>query len=92
MTPMNDSKQKAETIAIQSPEGKPANPDLGSKSMLAMLLMFPSAVILISAIIWIIFGPFEALIAFAVGMVVSLIANPTMWAMAQRAKDRQAVE
>lgn len=86
---MNERTTSPEEIASVSPEGAPANPWLGTKSMIALLLMFPSAVILISIVFWVMLGPVAAVIAFAIGLVVCIIANPTLWAMLQRAKDRR---
>lgn len=86
---MREQTTSPEEIGSVSPEGAPANPWLGTKSMIALLLMFPSAVILISIVFWVMLGPVAGVIAFAVGLVVCVIANPTLWAMLQRAKDRR---
>ena len=86
------STERAEEIASQSPEGAPANPDLGSGTLILLTLMFPIAVLIASGVVWLILGAMPALVTLSIGLFVCVIANPTLWATLNRAKERKRVE
>ncbi|MHA7813595.1 MAG: hypothetical protein ACX94C_09405 [Phycisphaerales bacterium] len=82
------ARERAEHIAERSPEGAPANPALGSGSLVLVTLMVPIGVLIAAGVVWAMFGGMAALATLAVGLFISVIANPTLWAILNRAKER----
>lgn len=81
-----------EIIAEHSPEGSPAHPQLNSTSIRLLAVLLPIPAIVIAAVVWWLFSAPLALVTLGAGLILTLVLNPTLWAMLLRAKERERVE
>lgn len=84
--------EHGEVIAEHSPEGTPAHPELNSTSIRLMAVLFPIPAIVIAAVVWWLFGAPLALATLGAGLILTLVLNPTLWAIVLRAKERERIE
>jgi len=88
---MIPAEDKAERLAHESPEGRPANPGVGPRSIAAMLGAVAGVLILICIVIALTVSMPIGLTAAAF-IAVALIVNPAVWSNASRAKERAALD
>jgi hypothetical protein len=84
--------KKAGRIADVSPEGRPANPDLGPSGIVKLMIAAMGVVLLASGLTWAVVGPDAALGLLIVGLLLAIVVNPVIYASALRAKERGQVE
>ncbi len=84
--------EHAARIADKSPEGMPANPELGPSGIVKLMVAAMVVVLGASALTWAIVGPDAALGVLIVGVLLAIVVNPVIYASALRAKERKQVE
>ena len=80
--------KKAGQIADRSPEGRPANPDLGPSGIVKLMVAAVTVVLAASGLTWAAVGPDAALGVLIVGLLLAVVVNPVIYASALRAKER----
>lgn len=83
---------RAETIALKSPEGAAANPQLGSGTIHLLALMLPVSALMAATVVWGLFGAPLAFVTLTAGLILTIGMNPTLWAIMLRAKERKEIE
>lgn len=79
---------KAGRIADKSPEGMPADPDLGPSGIVKLMIAAAVVVLIAAGATWAIIGPDAALGVLIVGILLAVVVNPVIYASALRAKER----
>jgi hypothetical protein len=83
---------KAGRIADKSPEGMPAQPNLGPSGIVKLMVAAVVAVLIAAGITWASLGPDAALGVLIVGLLLAVVINPVIYASALRAKERQDID
>lgn len=89
---MADPQQQPaeEIIRNESPEGRPANPDMGKKSFGLLLLLAAFGIMLIALILALIVQPIAAIVAGVLGLVLFAV-NPEVWTGLSRGSERDRI-
>lgn len=80
-----------ERIKSESPEGRPANPDFGSRSFGVVLIFIAFFMMLGATVLALFIQPLAAIVVGVLALVVFLV-NPEVWAALLRGKERDAIE
>lgn len=90
-TEEEESEALEERITENSPEGRPADP-MGGAGLLWMILLPLGAVLLLSLVVWGIWGLAAAGLVLVFGTALACLGNPEVWATFLRAKEREELE
>ena len=80
---------EAEELKYISPEGRPADPAIRSRTLAVLIAVAIGVVITAAALIAGAGSPGFAVAIGLVGVIVVLLANPVIWASALRARERE---
>lgn len=80
---------EAGRIADASPEGIPADPETGSKRIIAMIILSIGAVVAAALIIGFTVGSGAGWGVLIVGIAIAAVINPVMYAAIARARERE---
>jgi len=83
---------KAGRIADKSPEGMPAQPDLGPSGIVKLMVAAAVVVLIASGITWATIGPDAALGVLIVGLLLAVVVNPVIYASVLRANERKDID
>lgn len=86
-----ERRQKQEVIRVESPEGRPAHPDVGSKTLGTLLLLTAVFLIIASLVLGFLLGQPIAALAIAAIAMLAFVANPEVWATILRGKERRRI-
>jgi len=92
-TPVSDvaKEVRAEEVSVESPEGRPADPAIGSRGLKAMVLIVAAAVMVAAVLVGILVSVGLGLAIAGMG-IVFLLVNPIVGAAMMRSKERERVE
>jgi hypothetical protein len=76
-------------IREQSPDGRPAHPNVRAKEILILGAGSIFAVLAVSAATYALWGLDEALLVLGLGVALAFAGNPVIWAMFFRSKERE---
>lgn len=81
-----------ESIKEVSPEGRPAHPELNSKSMIMIMFGSIGVFMLVSFVVFLFYGIAPAALVLIFGTAVCCVGNPVIWSLPLRAKEREELE
>lgn len=81
-----------ESIKEVSPEGRPAHPELNSKSMIILMFGTIGVFMLVSFVVFLFYGIAPAALVLIFGTAVCCVGNPVIWSIPLRAKERDELE
>ncbi|MCA9275566.1 MAG: hypothetical protein KDA29_06030 [Phycisphaerales bacterium] len=81
-----------ESVKEISPEGRPAHPELNSKSMIMLMFGSIGVFMLVSFVVFLFYGVAPAAIILIFGTAVCCVGNPVIWSIPLRAKERDELE
>lgn len=78
-------------IKAESPDGRPANPLMRMRDVLWLVVGSITAVLVISIACFFVWGFGVGAMVLGLGIVLAVIANPIVWAIILRGKEREEV-
>lgn len=85
-----EREREAEAIAQESPEGRPADPEMRTGSMVGVMVAIFAAVIVLGVVFLAAGRILTGVVIMGMG-VLFLILNPAVWAGFVRAKEREKI-
>mgnify|MGYP007011828184 CR=1 FL=1 len=86
----SDADREAEAIAEESPEGRPANPEMRKGSMVGVMIAIFAAVFVLGVVFLAMGRVLTGVVIMGLG-VLFVILNPAIWAGFVRAKEREKI-
>ncbi|TVQ81859.1 MAG: hypothetical protein EA380_00955 [Phycisphaeraceae bacterium] len=85
-----EREREAEAIAQESPEGRPANPEMRKGSMVGVMITIFAAVFVLGVVFLAMGRVLTGVVIMGLG-VLFVILNPAIWAGFVRAKEREKI-
>ncbi len=87
-----ERREMQQAIRRHSPDGRPANPRLRTKEVLILAAGSIVAVLALSGATYALWGTLEAVTVLILGILFAFAANPVIWAMYFRNKEREQIK
>jgi hypothetical protein len=81
-----------ERITENSPEGRSAHPEVGGAALLWMIVLPVASVLVLSLVVWWLWGLAAAALVLVFGTALACLGNPEVWATFLRAREREEFE
>ncbi|MCK6477031.1 MAG: hypothetical protein L6Q35_09400 [Phycisphaerales bacterium] len=84
--------EMTETLAHNSPEGRPADPNLHGRELRRLIALVPLAVVVFAVLIWLLGADPKVAIATGAFGLIAFLVSPVVWSSVLRARERDEVD